>query len=91
MSKEPVRRKKAATAALDPAEVAAIVSGQHGDPFAVLGVQGSGSRLVARAFVDGAAELEAFTLDGTPAGTPRAPARRRLLRGPAHASASASR
>ena len=69
MSKEPVRRKKAAMAALDAAEVAAIVSGEHGDPFAVLGVQGSGAALAARAFVDGAAELEAFTLDGTPAGT----------------------
>jgi 1,4-alpha-glucan branching enzyme len=69
VSKEPVRRRTAATAALDPAEVAAIVAGQHRDPFAVLGVHGSGAKLVARAFVDGAAELEAFTLDGAPAGT----------------------
>jgi 1,4-alpha-glucan branching enzyme len=68
VSKEPVRRKKAEATALDPAAIAAIVAGSHGDPFAVLGVQGTGSKLVARAFVDGAAELEAFTLDGTPAG-----------------------
>ena len=35
----------------------------------MLGLQGAGTKLVARAFVDGAAELEAFTLDGEPAGT----------------------
>ncbi|MFO1142249.1 MAG: 1,4-alpha-glucan branching protein GlgB [Amaricoccus sp.] len=54
---------------IDPAEIEAIVSGSHGDPFAVLGVHEAGDALVARAFVDGAAELEAFTLDGAPAGT----------------------
>ena len=62
-------------------QVEAIVAGPHGDPFAVLGVQEAGGKLVARAFVDGAAELEAFTLDGKPAGTLDAPPRRRLLRG----------
>ena len=72
MSKEPVKRGKAggdsAAGALDPAAIEAIVAGSHGDPFAVLGIQGTGAKLVARAFVDGAAELEAFTLDDQPAG-----------------------
>ena len=35
----------------------------------MLGLHAAGSGLVARAFVDGADELEAFTLDGKPAGT----------------------
>ncbi len=56
-------------AALDPAAIEAIVAGQHGDPFAVLGIQGEGARLVARAFIDGAEEVEAFTLDDKPAGS----------------------
>ena len=72
MSKEPVKRGKAggdsAAGALDPAAIEAIVAGSHGDPFAVLGIQGTGAKLFARAFVDGAAELEAFTLDDQPAG-----------------------
>lgn len=70
MSKEPVRRARASRPEfLDPATVEAIVSGNHSDPFAVLGVHPSGSGLVARAFVDGASELEAFTLGDKPAGT----------------------
>ncbi len=43
-------------------EVEAIVSGRHGDPFAVLGLHQSGNDWVARAFVPGAEELE--VLDG---------------------------
>ena len=73
MTKEPAKRSKPATAPgaglLDPAAVEAIVAGSHGDPFAVLGPQEAGGKLVARAFVDGATELEAFTLDDKPAGT----------------------
>ena len=64
MTKEPARRKRAASAALDQAQVEAIVAGQHGDPFSVLGMQGPATRPLARAFVDGAAELEAFSLGG---------------------------
>jgi 1,4-alpha-glucan branching enzyme len=52
----------------DAATIAAVVAGTHADPFAVLGLHGSG-KLVARAFVDGAEELEAFTLADKPAGT----------------------
>ena len=51
-----------------PAVIEAIVAASHGDPFAVLGIQDVDGRLVARAFVDGAAELEAFTLADKPAG-----------------------
>ncbi len=73
MTKEPVKRRTAANAVdpglLDLAEIEAIVTGSHGDPFAVLGPQEAGGKLVARAFVDGASELEAFTLDGKPAGS----------------------
>ena len=71
MTKEPVQRRKArpALGLLDMAEVEAIVAGSHGDPFAVLGPHPAGKALVARAFVDGAAELEAFTLDGKSAGS----------------------
>jgi 1,4-alpha-glucan branching enzyme len=70
MSKQPVARKKAESGAqtVEPAAIEAIVAGTHGDPFAVLGVQGTSTKLVARAFIDGADELEAFTLDDKPAG-----------------------
>ena len=49
-------------------DVAAIVSGVHGDPFAVLGVQGIGGRLVARCFIPHAETVTAFTLAGKQAG-----------------------
>jgi 1,4-alpha-glucan branching enzyme len=45
-------------------EVEAIVSGRHGDPFAVLGLHQSGNDWVARAFVPGAEELEVLDKDG---------------------------
>ena len=65
MTKEPAKRKADAGASrLDAGAIEAIVSGAHGDPFAVLGPQSAGAGLVARAFVDGASELEAFSLDG---------------------------
>jgi 1,4-alpha-glucan branching enzyme len=46
------------------AEIEAIVSGHHGDPFAVLGLHHTGTLWVARAFVPGAAELEVLAEDG---------------------------
>jgi 1,4-alpha-glucan branching enzyme len=45
-------------------EVEAIVSGRHGDPFAVLGLHPSGNDWVVRAFVPGAEELEVLDKDG---------------------------
>jgi 1,4-alpha-glucan branching enzyme len=72
VSKQPVARKAAAETTsgdLDAGAIEAIVQGAHGDPFAVLGVQSDGGRLVARAFIDCADEVEAFTLADKPAGT----------------------
>ena len=63
------RKKAAGPSPIDQATIEAIVAGDHGDPFAVLGVQDApGGGLLARAFVDGAAEVEAFTLADEPAG-----------------------
>jgi 1,4-alpha-glucan branching enzyme len=45
-------------------EVEAIVTGRHGDPFAVLGLHPSGHDWVVRAFVPGAEELEVLDKDG---------------------------
>ena len=68
-------RKPRATAAtsgpdgLAPAsDVAAIVAGTHGDPFAVLGVHEVGKGFVARCFVPNAEFVTAYTLTGKPAG-----------------------
>lgn len=49
-------------------EAEAIASGTHGNPFSVLGVQDFHNGFVARAFVPGAENLIALTLDGKPAG-----------------------
>jgi len=49
-------------------DVEAIVAGTHGDPFAVLGVQGTGAALVARCFIPHAETVTAFTLAGKEAG-----------------------
>jgi len=46
------------------AEVEAIVSGRHGDPFAVLGLHEAGDTWVARAFVPGAEEIEVLSTRG---------------------------
>ena len=64
---------KAATDETGPAwppagDVAAIVAGTHGDPFAVLGVHEAGKRLVARCFVPHAEFVTAYTLAGKAAG-----------------------
>ena len=50
------------------AEIEAIVSGRHGDPFKLLGLHKLGRDWVARAFVPGAQSLEAMTADGKSAG-----------------------
>ncbi len=49
-------------------DVAAVVAGTHGDPFAVLGVQKAGEGLVARCFVPHAESVTAFTLAGKEVG-----------------------
>jgi 1,4-alpha-glucan branching enzyme len=49
-------------------DVDAIVSGRHGDPFSVLGVQEAGGGLVARCFIPHAETVDAFTLTGQEAG-----------------------
>ena len=49
-------------------DVAAVVAGTHGDPFAVLGVQKAGEAFVARCFVPHAESVTAFTLAGKEAG-----------------------
>ncbi len=49
-------------------DVAAVVAGTHGDPFAVLGVQKAGEAFVARCFVPHAESVTAFTLAGKEVG-----------------------
>ncbi|UVK38196.1 1,4-alpha-glucan branching protein GlgB [Mesorhizobium sp. AR10] len=49
-------------------DVAAIVAGTHGDPFAVLGVHEAGKGFVARCFVPHAEYVTAYTLTGKNAG-----------------------
>jgi 1,4-alpha-glucan branching enzyme len=52
-----------------PAEEAeAIASGTHGNPFSVLGLQEFQGGFLARAFVPGADDVQALTLDGRPVG-----------------------
>ncbi len=46
--------------------IAAVVAGQHGDPFAVLGPHESKGRVLVRAFVPGARSVEVLARDGTP-------------------------
>jgi 1,4-alpha-glucan branching enzyme len=49
-------------------DVAAIVAGVHGDPFAILGVQEADGGFVARCFIPHAEAATAYTLDGIEAG-----------------------
>src|SRR5262245_54126339 len=49
-------------------DVEAILAATHGDPFAVLGVQDVGGKLVSRCFIPHAESVTAFTLDGQQAG-----------------------
>ena len=48
--------------------IAAIIGGAHDDVFGVLGLHAVGGALWARAFIPGATEVEALTIDGKPAG-----------------------
>jgi len=50
------------------AEVEAILAGTHDDPFALLGPQTVGRKLVARCFIPHAEEVTAYTLDGKECG-----------------------
>jgi 1,4-alpha-glucan branching enzyme len=50
------------------ADVAAIVSGAHDDPFRILGLHEIGQTWVARTFITGADHVSAHLLDGTPIG-----------------------
>ncbi|OLP53536.1 1,4-alpha-glucan branching enzyme [Rhizobium rhizosphaerae] len=50
-------------------EIDAIVNGQHGDPFAVLGPHEGESGLIARCFLPGAETVSVESLDGAPLGT----------------------
>ncbi|HEY4193353.1 MAG TPA: 1,4-alpha-glucan branching enzyme, partial [Mesorhizobium sp.] len=69
-----MRKPRATAASAEPEEraaasdVAAIVAGTHGDPFAVLGVQQAGGAFVARCFVPGAQAVTACTLAGKAVG-----------------------
>ena len=49
---------------LEAAEIAALVSGTHGDPFARLGVHKAGSAYVARTVIPDAESVQVFALDG---------------------------
>ena len=56
------------TVAISKAEIEAIKSGLHSNPFAALGVHQTPGGFVARCFIPGAEEVTAMTLDGTVAG-----------------------
>ncbi len=63
------RREPAGKMALTPqGDIDAVVSGSHGNPFAVLGVHEGEKGLLARCFIPHAESVIAFTLAGKPAG-----------------------
>ena len=62
------RKKAVAAGTASAADIAAIVSGTHNDPFAVLGLHQQGGKWVARTFIANAERVSATLLDGTPAG-----------------------
>ncbi|MCB1419473.1 MAG: 1,4-alpha-glucan branching protein GlgB [Notoacmeibacter sp.] len=53
----------------DERVVLSIVEGHNNDPYAVLGIHPASGGLIARCFIPGAEAVQAFTLDGKPAGT----------------------
>ena len=62
------RREPEGKMALTPeGDIDAVVSGSHGNPFAVLGVHEGEKGLLARCFIPHAESVEAFTLSGKPA------------------------
>jgi 1,4-alpha-glucan branching enzyme len=62
------RKKATAASTAGAADIAAIVSGTHSDPFAVLGLHQQDGRWVARTFIANAERVSAVLLDGTPVG-----------------------
>ncbi len=63
------RREPEGKMALTPqGDIDAVVSGSHGNPFAVLGVHEGEKGLLARCFIPHAESVTAFTLAGKPAG-----------------------
>ena len=63
------RREPEGKVALTPeGDIDAVVSGSHGNPFAVLGVHEGEKGLLARCFIPHAESVEAFILSGKPAG-----------------------
>ncbi|MBB4063047.1 1,4-alpha-glucan branching protein GlgB [Gellertiella hungarica] len=69
MTNEPLKSEAVKTAEVPLAtDIAAIVRGTHGNPFAVLGVHESPSGFEARCFIPGAERVEAQLLDGTAVG-----------------------
>ena len=52
----------------DPLDVEAVVTGQHSDPFGVLGLQQTDGGWVLRTFIPHAIAVSAFTPDGKPLG-----------------------
>ena len=53
----------------DDGMVLSVVEGRNNDPYAVLGVHTAPGGFLARCFIPGARTVQAFTLDGKPAGT----------------------
>ena len=54
---------------LPESDIEAIVSGQHDDPFSILGLHQYGTLFIARAFVSGARKIEVETLEGRSLGS----------------------
>ena len=63
-----IKADRAASVHLPVEAAEAIAVGTHADPFAVLGVHPLGAGFLARAFIPGATEVRAETLDGKDAG-----------------------
>ncbi len=61
-------KKAAAISTASAADIAAIVTGTHNDPFAVLGLHQQGGRWVARTFIADAERVAAALPDGTAIG-----------------------
>ena len=68
MTKPPVTPVAEKSATPSAADIHAIVSGSHDNPFAILGIQESGKGFVARCFIPGADSVIAETLTGEQAG-----------------------
>ena len=71
MTKKPPKSETVSTPKERPiaTDMAAIVAGTHGDPFAVLGLHETAAGIEARCFIPGAERVQAETLAGEPIGT----------------------